>query len=400
MSELNKYGIDEQVFVSEEINASELYKTTILNTPSVGEKRKFTAYNNVYYVWDEEENCWVIDEDEDEDEAGEGEGDGEEVNNDGDQDIEMSEEKIEDEKNNENSKPKSKKKKSKRKGQNNWIYITGLPYNVTIEEVKAHFAKAGIIAISPIDQSLKIKLYRDEEGNCKGDGSLCYHAPESVEMAVSYFDGGYIRPTHKITVTRAEFQVKSDSNQSNNQNEKISSKKPSNQSNRNRPKVTHAQVKVVKSALNQALSWNEDDDSGVSKSHALKIVVLEGMFKPSDFDDPSFADELEQDIASECEKCGQIEKITVFSKNIRGIAIVKFTTSFAAQKCIDLMDGRYFARRKLRAYFWDGVTDYTVINPSVVECEEAEEKARLNEFGDWLEKEQETLPDEFQPRTK
>jgi hypothetical protein len=36
------------------------------------------------------------------------------------------------------------------------------------------------------------------------------------------------------------------------------------------------QVKVAKSAIKQALTWNEDDDIGVSKAAALRIVVLEG----------------------------------------------------------------------------------------------------------------------------
>ena len=83
------------------------------------------------------------------------------------------------------------------------------------------------------------------------------------------------------------------------------------------------------------------------------------MFAPSDFLDDSFSDELEGDIASECGKCGNIEKITVFSKNPRGVVIVKFNTSYASQECVKLMDGRFFGGKKLRCYFWDGSTDFT-----------------------------------------
>lgn len=83
------------------------------------------------------------------------------------------------------------------------------------------------------------------------------------------------------------------------------------------------------------------------------------MFEPSDFSDASFSDELEGDIATECGKCGQIEKITVFSKNPLGVVIVKFSTSYASQECVELMDGRFFGGKKLRCYFWDGTTDYT-----------------------------------------
>lgn len=127
-----------------------------------------------------------------------------------------------------------------------------------------------------------------------------------------------------------------------------------------------------------------------------------GLFKPSDFEDPGFSEELEGDLASECEKCGTIEKITLFSSNPRGIAVVKFSTSYAAQECIRLMNGRYFAGSKLKCYFWDGVTNYSITATSerAAEEEEQAEAARLDEFGDWLEKDQEDLPEEFRLRTE
>ena len=40
--------------------------------------------------------------------------------------------------------------------------------------------------------------------------------------------------------------------------------------------VLESQVKVAKSAMRQALTWNEDDDMGIGKSKALRIVVIEG----------------------------------------------------------------------------------------------------------------------------
>jgi hypothetical protein len=40
--------------------------------------------------------------------------------------------------------------------------------------------------------------------------------------------------------------------------------------------VLAVQVKVARTAIKQALTWNEDDDIGVSKAAALRIVVLEG----------------------------------------------------------------------------------------------------------------------------
>jgi hypothetical protein len=45
--------------------------------------------------------------------------------------------------------------------------------------------------------------------------------------------------------------------------------------------VNARQMKVAKAAAAQALTWNEDDDSGVGgKAAGLKIVVLKHMFDP------------------------------------------------------------------------------------------------------------------------
>ena len=65
-----------------------------------------------------------------------------------------------------------------------------------------------MIAISPVDQQIRIKIYKDENGLCKGDASLCYNAETSVAMAIDYLSGGYIRPSHQITVSKAEFKNK------------------------------------------------------------------------------------------------------------------------------------------------------------------------------------------------
>lgn len=99
----------------------------------------------------------------------------------------------------------------------------------------------------------KIKLYKDEEGNLKGDCSICYNAKESVEMAVSYLDEGYIRPTHKIRVTKAEFEAKDDAatDTTTSTTSKPSSSGSTSAAPSKRYKISSAQVKVAKSAMNQ-----------------------------------------------------------------------------------------------------------------------------------------------------
>jgi len=49
------------------------------------------------------------------------------------------------------------------------------------------------------------------------------------------------------------------------------------------PKVSVAAVKVAKAAAAAALTWDDDDDGGRGgKAGGLKIVVLAGMFDPSE----------------------------------------------------------------------------------------------------------------------
>lgn len=248
-----------------------------------------------------------------------------------------------------------------------------------------------MIAISPIDQQPKIKIYRAPDGSVKGDCSICFNAPESVEMALNLLDGGYLRIGTKISVTKATFQKK----------EAAGEGDEGHDAKRSRPNISHAQIKVAQSINKQALAWNEDDDLGVSKKRALKIIVLEGMFTVEDASNDEFMQELEVDIVTECDKCGDIEKITVFSKNPRGIIIVKFSTAFAAQECVRLLDGRFFGGRKIKAYFWDGCTDYSVpLTEAQASAAQAEEERRLQEFGDWLDKEQEDLPEELRLRVE
>ena len=64
----------------------------------------------------------------------------------------------------------------------------------------------------------------------------------------------------------------------------------------------------------------------------------------------------------------------------------------AATTAIENLNGRIEGTTKIEAHFWDGVTDYTVKD---LDQERLQEEERLEEFGDWLES-QEELPDELQ----
>ncbi len=51
---------------------------------------------------------------------------------------------------------------------------SGLPPDISAEEFAELMSKCGIVMRDPITEEYKVKLYKDKEGNLKGDGLCCY----------------------------------------------------------------------------------------------------------------------------------------------------------------------------------------------------------------------------------
>lgn len=68
-------------------------------------------------------------------------------------------------------------------------------------------SKCGVIMKDPRTHKLKIKIYRNENGEAKGDATCCYVKMESVSMALEILDGWTFNG-HKIHVEKAKFELK------------------------------------------------------------------------------------------------------------------------------------------------------------------------------------------------
>jgi HIV Tat-specific factor 1 len=312
------------------------------------------------------------------------------------------------------SKKKSKKAKFAARNAKCWIYITGLPPDTTEDEVAKFFSKVGIIDLDPESQRPKVKLYRQNttatsdsknyEGACKGDASLCYARPESVELALQVLDEAPFRDhvivsnkqgnPYRIRVERAKFEQHGDTYAKRKKN------------------VSLSQRKVAKLASQQAIDWDDGEINGrlTGGRKGLHIIVLKRMFHPSDWGNDEKKEEsllalLEQKVrTSSEEEFGPVEKITVFSKNPQGIVVVKFTQPGAASDAVKAWNGRSFQvgngtkARKVEAAFWDGVEDFTMRNDTKEEVEMAK---RHDAFGAWIESHAEDeLPEEFRLRVE
>ena len=286
-------------------------------------------------------------------------------------------------------KRKRNKPKFSAKNARNRIYVSGLPKDTNEEEVAAYFQKVGIIDMDPETQKPKIKLYRNKKGEngnnqsgtLKGDASICYARPESVELALQILDENLFRDDATLSVQRAKFEQHGTFDGDNKKGGKRV--------------ISEAKRKVARLAALQAVGWDEGENGRIAGGlKGLRIVVLMNMFDPKELQNDTNDEKLqtiEREVHAECGEFGAVEKITVFSKHPAGVMIVKFTQPNAASDAVNKFNGKVRDNgRKVEASYWDGVTDYTCRDEAK---EEKETEKRLDEFGDWLENQD--LPDEF-----
>lgn len=275
---------------------------------------------------------------------------------------------------NSNKNPKkSKKAKFSKRNAKHWCYVTGLPsHGVTTEDMQKYFSKAGLLDLDPETLQPKIKLYKQANGLLKGDASICYARPESVDLALQILDESPWDAKHIIRIQRATFQAKEGAEGDDGSGTK-----------RKKKHVSEAKRKVARLALLQA----QDEGFGerlAGGRKGLRIVVVKHMMEGIQ------ENRLEDEIQDYCQEHGQVEKITCIEKS--KVVIVKFVEPTAAATAVQAWNGMVnrHTKRRMEAIYWDGVTDYThkEDNPE-------EEEKRHEEFGKWLETQAQELPPEL-----
>lgn len=244
----------------------------------------------------------------------------------------------------------AKQKGEKRKAEPGWfdiddtkntnVYVSGLPLDISTEEFVELMSKCGIVMRDPISEEYKVKLYKDKEGNLKGDGLCCYLKKESVALALRLIDESEVRG-YRLHVEAAKFELKGQYD--------ASKKKKKNKD--YRKKMLQQQ---------KQLDWRPEKKGEVRKRHE-KVVIIRNMFHPSDFEeDPLVLNEYREDLRTECEKFGEVKKVILFDRHPDGVASIAFKEPEQADACILSFNGRWFGGRQLSAELWDGTTDYQV----------------------------------------
>ncbi|KAM8965239.1 HIV Tat-specific factor 1 [Sarcophilus harrisii] len=263
-----------------------------------------------------------------------------------------------------------KQKGEKRKPEPGWfqveedrntnVYVTGLPPDITKEEFVQLMSKCGIIMKDPQTEEYKIKLYKDKQGNLKGDGLCCYLKKESVPLALKLLDDDQIRG-YRLHVEKAKFQLKG---------EYDASKK----------KKKCKDYKKKLSLQQKQLDWWPEKKTGTARMRHERVVIIKNMFHPKDFEeDPLVLNEIREDLRTECEKFGQVKKVLVFDRHPDGVASVSYKEPEEADLCIQALNERWFGGRQLNVQVWDGVTDYQVEETS------REREERLKGWESFLE---------------
>lgn len=227
--------------------------------------------------------------------------------------------------------------------QNTSVYVSNLPSDITEEEFVDLMQKCGLVMRDPDSQQFKIKLYRDSETNdLKGDALCKYIKIESVELALSILDGKDFKGK-KLKVEKAKFQMKGE------YNPKL---KPKPKKKKDKLKLKRKQEKLF--------DWRPEK-SNVAPSKFERVVVVKNLFEPKMFDtDVELILEIQEDLREECGKLGTVKKVVIHDRHPEGVAQVFMSSAEEAKSVIDLLENRWFMKRKLSATIWDGRTKYNV----------------------------------------
>ena len=129
-------------------------------------------------------------------------------------------------------------------------------------------------------EEYRVKLYKDHQGNQKGDGLCCYLKEESVALTLRLTDESEVWG-YKLHVEAARFELKGQYDSS------------KDKSKEHRKKL---------------LDWRPEKKGEVRKRHK-RVLIIQNMFHPSNFDeDPLVLNEIRDDLRTECEKFGSGEE--------------------------------------------------------------------------------------------
>ncbi len=250
---------------------------------------------------------------------------------------------------------KLEKKRQRAKQKNTGVTISGLPPDTDAEELADWVTKyAGVVKKNPETRSRVVKLLRGPDGRFNGEALVVFFKSESVQQACGgIMQGMEYAPGFPVSIKPAKREKKKEG-------------EPVQQGQKKRDK----RIKLYDQE--KELEWGEEEE----KLH----VIIQNVFTLEEVREGGmdFFEELRNDLTEELSKLGTLKTLKIFQYNPQGTVAVKFEKAKGAIRCIERMNGRFFAGRQLACFYYDGFTNY-----EVKETDEDRE-LRIAKFGEWL----------------
>lgn len=274
---------------------------------------------------------------------------------------------------------KRKPKKPKQPPKNRAIYVTGLPLDVTVDEVADVFSrKCGVIAEEIDSGRPRIKLYADDDGNFKGDALVVFFQPQSVELAIMLLDNSHFRYSESglgsgvmhVQAADASYKkvqapppgeggVEAEGKEQPPPQHQPSigatSKGGAGNNSKDRDKI----IKKTQKLASKLADWSDDEDVYVPPEQRTskrdKMVILKHMFTLAELEeDPAALLEIKEDIRDECEKLGDVTNVVLYDLEADGVVCIKYKRPESADACVQSMNGRSFGGQVVEAYIPTG----------------------------------------------
>jgi len=275
-------------------------------------------------------------------------------------------------------------KKNTRK--DNSVYITGLPMDQDQDILQPALLKF----MSKVGAVQKVKLYRDEEQALKGDALVIYRNEGSAMNAVRMFNGAEMLPGMPLTVSMANFgDAKAEgggcTEAASGEVQDIRLETETDYDINTAVEKAREAAVAAEAATMEALEQGEDGvvelakDGGISDRAKLEasllgivegeadftLVIVRHVWTPEEiigendlsgegYNPGVFFCELEEELNSELGKYGGVMALAALTETEDGCIAIRYQDPVTAARGIDVMDGRGFAGRTLKAEYYDG----------------------------------------------
>lgn len=246
---------------------------------------------------------------------------------------------------------------------NTKVYVSNLPCDITEDQFIDLMQKCGMV-LKDLDNKFKIKLYKDAEGNFKGDALCTYIRRESVDLALEILDEYQVDGKGKpIRVEVAKFQLKG------NYDPKL---KPKKKRKKELDKMQKKQEKLF--------DWRPEPMRGQRAKHE-NVVIFRNVFDPMEFHTAMERILVHKDaIRQQATTFGDVKKVEIFDLHPEGIVKVTFVEVESADMCAATLNKRLYLKRALAVITWDGKEKYKI------EETEEEREVRIKKWDEFLQK--------------